>query len=54
MTPPPRHVARSKQVTANSETPQPDDKSSIQHPVSDDAAGDEGIDEPAADASPTE
>jgi hypothetical protein len=53
MTPPPRNVAHTKKVSADDEapeeTPQRDRKSSIEHPVSDDAAGDEGIDEPAAD-----
>lgn len=60
MTAPPRNVAHSKKVAADNEAPdamvprsdqtlQPDGKSRIEHHVSDDAAGDEGIDEPAAD-----
>lgn len=61
MNPPPRNVAHTKKVTADNEAPgeamipgsdettQPDRKSRIEHHVSDDAAGDEGIDEPAAD-----
>jgi hypothetical protein len=53
MTPPPRNVAHTKKVSAHDEapeeTPRPGSKSSIEHSVSDDAAGDEGIDEPAAD-----
>jgi hypothetical protein len=52
MTPPPRNVAHTKKVGADDEatetTPQPDRTSSSEHSVSDDAAGDEGIDEPAA------
>jgi hypothetical protein len=53
MTPPPRNVAHTNKVSADDEapeeTPTPDPKSSIGQHVSDDAAGDEGIDEPAAD-----
>jgi hypothetical protein len=52
MTPPPRNVAHTHKVSADDEateeTPRPDGTSSIDHSVSDDAAGDEGIDEPAA------
>jgi hypothetical protein len=52
MTIPPRNVAHTKKVSADEapeETPRPDGTSSIEHSVSDDAAGDEGIDEPSAD-----
>jgi hypothetical protein len=53
MTPPPRNDAHTKKVSADDEAPEesprPDRTSSIEHSVSDDAAGDEGIDEPAAD-----
>ena len=56
-----REVAHTKKVTADNEapgeamvlgsdqTPQPDNKPRIEHHVSDDAAGDEGIDDPAVD-----
>ena len=59
MTSPLRYVARTKKVTADNEAPgdamnlgsdermQPDCKPGIEHHVIDDAAGDEGIDEPA-------
>jgi hypothetical protein len=49
----PRNLAHTKKASADDESPdetlQPDRTSSIEHSVSDDAAGDEGIDEPAAE-----
>jgi hypothetical protein len=51
MTPPPRNVAHTRKLRAEAteETPQTDNASSLEDPVSDDSAGDEGIDEPADD-----
>lgn len=44
----PDHEAPDETIPDSDETPQPDRTSPVEHHVSDDAAGDEGIDEPAA------
>ena len=61
MNPPPRNVAHTKKLTADNEAPsetmtpgsdettEPDRTSPLEHHVVDDAAGDEGIDDPAVD-----
>jgi hypothetical protein len=60
MDPSAHHIAHVEEITSDNpvqgktirgvqEAPTPDHQSSIEHQSSDDAAGDEGIDEPAAD-----